>query len=81
MVGSFDDHRAAFKQLMSFTERDAGFAFGPPQNQCTSDGRRPLVGWMGVRSAKRVQPSLATGWTSTDDPCLRELEFIDGRLL
>jgi beta-fructofuranosidase len=45
-----------------------------------SDGRRLLVGWMGVPDGEEMlQPTLANGWIH-QMTCLRELEFIDGAL-
>ena len=79
MAGSFDDHRAAFKHG-ELHELDAGFEFYAPQTMHTSDGRRLLVGWMGVPDGEEMlQPTLASGWIH-QMTCLRELEFIDGRL-
>jgi beta-fructofuranosidase len=46
----------------------------------TSDGRRLLVGWMGVPEGEEMlQPTLTNGWIH-QMTCLRELEFIDGQL-
>ncbi|ELM7944882.1 GH32 C-terminal domain-containing protein, partial [Escherichia coli] len=59
---------------------DAGFEFYAPQTMLTSDGRRLLVGWMGVPEGEEMlQPTLTNGWIH-QMTCLRELEFIDGQL-
>jgi beta-fructofuranosidase len=77
--GDFDYDRAAFKHG-ELHELDAGFEFYAPQTMHTSDGRRLLVGWMGVPDGEEMlQPTLASGWIH-QMTCLRELEFIDGQL-
>jgi beta-fructofuranosidase len=59
-------------------ELDAGFEFYAPQTMQASDGRRLLVGWMGVPDGEEMlQPTRANGWIH-QMTCLRELEFIDG---
>ncbi|MDL4398524.1 sucrose-6-phosphate hydrolase [Klebsiella michiganensis] len=79
MSGDVDYDRAAFKHG-ELHELDAGFEFYAPQTMHTSDGRRLLVGWMGVPDGEEMlQPTLASGWIH-QMTCLRELEFIDGRL-
>jgi len=79
MAGDFDYNRAAFKHG-ELHELDAGFEFYAPQTMQTSDGRRLLVGWMGVPDGEEMrQPTLANGWIH-QMTCLRELEFIDGQL-
>jgi beta-fructofuranosidase len=79
MSGDFDYHRAAFEHG-ELHELDAGFEFYAPQTMLTSDGRRLLVGWMGVPDGEEMlQPTLTNGWIH-QMTCLRELEFIDGQL-
>lgn len=79
MSGDFDYHRAAFEHG-ELHELDAGFEFYAPQTMLTSDGRRLLVGWMGVPEGEEMlQPTLTNGWIH-QMTCLRELEFIDGQL-
>lgn len=79
MSGDVDYERAAFKHG-ELHELDAGFEFYAPQTTHTRDGRRLLVGWMGVPDGEEMlQPTLAHGWIHQMS-CLRELEFIDGQL-
>ena len=79
MAGDFDYDRAAFKHG-ELHELDAGFEFYAPQTMQTSDGRRLLVGWMGVPDGEEMrQPTLANGWIH-QMTCLRELEFADSKL-
>jgi beta-fructofuranosidase len=79
MSGDFDYECAAFKHG-ELHELDAGFEFYAPQTMQASDGRRLLVGWMGVPDGEEMlQPTLANGWIH-QMTCLRELEFIDGQL-
>jgi beta-fructofuranosidase len=60
MSGDFDYDRAAFKHG-ELHELDAGFEFYAPQTMQASDGRRLLVGWMGVPDGEEMlQPTLAT---------------------
>jgi beta-fructofuranosidase len=79
MAGGFDYNRAAFSHR-ELRELDAGFEFYAPQTMHTRDGRRLLVGWMGVPDGEEMlQPTLANGWIH-QMTCLRELELIDGQL-
>ena len=79
MAGDFDYDRAAFSHR-ELRELDAGFEFYAPQTMHTRDGRRLLVGWMGVPDGEEMlQPTLANGWIH-QMTCLRELELIDGQL-
>lgn len=79
MAGGFDYDRAAFSHR-ELHELDAGFEFYAPQTMHTRDGRRLLVGWMGVPDGEEMlQPTLANGWIH-QMTCLRELELIDGQL-
>ncbi len=64
----------------SLHELDAGFEFYAPQTTLTADGRRLLVGWMGVPDGEEMaQPTVAQGWIH-QMTCLRELRAQDGRL-
>lgn len=79
MAGGFDYDRAAFSHR-ELHELDAGFEFYAPQTMHTRNGRRLLVGWMGVPDGEEMlQPTLANGWIH-QMTCLRELELIDGQL-
>ncbi|WP_372774177.1 sucrose-6-phosphate hydrolase [Pantoea sp. WEP] len=61
-------------------ELDAGFEFYAPQTTLTADGRRLLVGWMGVPDGEEMlQPTVANGWIH-QMTCVRELGTRDGRL-
>ena len=61
-------------------ELDAGFEFYAPQTTLTTDGRRLLVGWMGVPDGEEMlQPTVANGWIH-QMTCVRELGTRDGRL-
>ncbi|QGY32668.1 sucrose-6-phosphate hydrolase [Pantoea cypripedii] len=64
----------------SLQELDAGFEFYAPQTTLTADGRRLLVGWMGVPDGEEMaQPTVAQGWIH-QMTCLRELSSRDGKL-
>ena len=64
-----------------FHELDAGFEFYAPQTTLSADGRRLLIGWMGVPDGEEMlQPTLANGWIH-QMTCVRELETHNGRLL
>ena len=79
MAGEFDYAAGAFRHG-ELHELDAGFEFYAPQTMLTSDGRRLLVGWMGVPEGEEMlQPTLINGWIH-QMTCLRELEFINGQL-
>ena len=79
MAGEFDYAAGAFRHG-ELHELDAGFEFYAPQTMLTSDGRRLLVGWMGVPEGEEMlQPTLNNGWIH-QMTCLRELEFINGQL-
>lgn len=61
-------------------ELDAGFEFYAPQTTLTANGRRLLVGWMGVPDGEEMlQPTVANGWIH-QMTCVRELGTRDGRL-
>ncbi len=65
----------------SFEEWDYGFDFYAPQTFETPDGRRILIGWMGIGDSAYSNPTAALGWQH----CLtipRELSRLeDGTLL
>jgi beta-fructofuranosidase len=67
-------------RLGSFTEWDMGFDFYAPQTFAAPDGRRLMLGWMGLPDSPYENPTAALGWQH----CLtvpRELFFDDeGRL-
>jgi beta-fructofuranosidase len=54
MAGGFDYASAAFTHG-ELHELDAGFEFYAPQTMQTSDGRRLLVGWMGVPDGEEMR--------------------------
>lgn len=74
------DYEQAHYQHGAFNELDAGFEFYAPQTTLTQDGRRLLVGWMGVPDGEEMrQPTVAFGWIH-QMTCLRELTEREGRL-
>jgi sucrose-6-phosphate hydrolase SacC (GH32 family) len=61
-------------------ELDAGFEFYAPQTTLAEDGRRILIGWMGVPDGEEMlQPTRAHGWMH-QMTCPRELRYRDGKL-
>ncbi|EIX1534028.1 sucrose-6-phosphate hydrolase [Cronobacter sakazakii] len=61
-------------------ELDAGFEFYAPQTTLADDGRRLLIGWMGVPDGEEMlQPTVAQGWIH-QMTCPRELSLRDGLL-
>ncbi|VTN14733.1 Sucrose-6-phosphate hydrolase [Raoultella terrigena] len=59
-AGRFDYASARFDHGALY-ELDAGFEFYAPQTMLAADGRRLLVGWMGVPDGEEMrQPTLAT---------------------
>lgn len=79
MAGDVDYASARFSHG-ELHELDAGFEFYAPQTMQTPDGRRVLVGWMGVPDGEEMhQPTLANGWIH-QMTCLRELEWHNGTL-
>lgn len=64
-------------RLGPFTEWDMGFDFYAPQSFSSPDGRRLLLGWMGLPDSPYENPTAALGWQH----CLtvpREV-FLDGK--
>ena len=75
------DYDAAGYTHGALHELDAGFEFYAPQTTLSADGRRLLIGWMGVPDGEEMrQPTLANGWIH-QMTCVRELGTRDGRLL
>jgi len=63
-----------------FTELDLGFEFYAPQTTQTRDGRRLIVGWMGLPDENEAsQPTRDYGWQH-QMTCPRELRLVAGRL-
>lgn len=63
-----------------FAEWDKGFDFYAPQTFLAPDGRRILIGWMGMPDADYTNPTAAHGWQHClTVPC--ELAERDGRVL
>ena len=61
-------------------ELDAGFEFYAPQTTVAEDGRRILIGWMGVPDGEEMlQPTRVHGWIH-QMTCPRELRYRDGKL-
>ncbi|WP_336818667.1 sucrose-6-phosphate hydrolase [Cedecea sp. MMO-103] len=79
LVGDFDYATATFSHG-DLNELDAGFEFYAPQTALAPDGRRLLVGWMGVPDGEEMlQPTREQGWIH-QMTCLRELTLSNGKL-
>ena len=79
MAGRFDAERGIFDHG-PLHELDSGFEFYAPQTMQAKDGRRLLVGWMGVPDGEEMhQPTRAQGWIH-QMTCVRELEWQAGTL-
>ncbi|HIQ98876.1 MAG TPA: glycoside hydrolase family 32 protein [Candidatus Scybalocola faecavium] len=66
--------------LENFREWDRGFDFYAPQTFEGKDGRRILIGWMGMPDCDYVNHTVSRGWQH----CMtipRELTLKDGRIL
>lgn len=77
MIGDMDLDGAQFTHG-DFRPLDRGFDFYAPQTFASPDGRRLMIGWMGL-PLRPETPTVAAGWTH----CLtmpRELSLEDGRL-
>lgn len=48
--------------LNGFEEWDYGFDFYAPQTFCAPDGRRILIGWMGIGDIPYTNPTVPLGW-------------------
>lgn len=48
--------------LNGFEEWDYGFDFYAPQTFCAPDGRRILIGWMGIGDIPYTNPTVSLGW-------------------
>jgi beta-fructofuranosidase len=74
MSGAFDYDRATFDHG-ALHELDAGFEFYAPQTTLAADGRRILIGWMGVPDGEEMlQPTRTQGWIH-QMTCPRELRY------
>lgn len=77
--GSLDYQAARFAHG-AFHELDAGFEFYAPQTTQAEDGRRLLVGWMGVpEQDEAYHPTVGYGWIHTMT-CPRELTWNNAKL-
>ena len=64
-----------------YTEWDCGFDFYAPQSFIAPDGRRILIGWMGIGDIPYTNPTAALGWQHClTVPCELTLGG-DGKLL
>ncbi|CAQ83353.1 MULTISPECIES: sucrose-6-phosphate hydrolase [Photorhabdus] len=74
------DYQAVHFTHGEFHELDAGFEFYAPQTTQIADGRRLLIGWMGVPDQdEQYHPTIRYGWIHTMT-CPRELTLCDGKL-
>lgn len=74
------DYASATYRHGALVELDAGFEFYAPQTLLSDDGRRLLVGWMGVPDGEEMaQPTTAYGWIH-QMTCIRELFQQNGAL-
>lgn len=79
VCGTLDYDRATYRHG-PLVEMDAGFEFYAPQTTQSADGRRLLVGWMGVPDGEEMsQPTTAYGWIH-QMTCVRELSQRHGKL-
>jgi len=77
--GSFDYNTHQFRHD-EFHELDLGFEFYAPQTCLSDDGRRLLIGWMGIPDGDEFfQPTQANGWMHIMT-CPRELTLHGDRL-
>ncbi len=75
------DYETAQYRHGEFYELDLGFEFYAPQTCLSDDGRRLLIGWMGLPDADEFyQPTLSHGWIHTMT-CPRELSLSGERLI
>ncbi|ADP12440.1 Sucrose hydrolase, invertase [Erwinia sp. Ejp617] len=74
------DHDSASFCHGQFQELDHGFEFYAPQTCLSDDGRRLLIGWMGIPDGDEFyQPTKAHGWMHIMT-CPRELTLCAGRI-
>ncbi|SDB92102.1 glycoside hydrolase family 32 protein [Acinetobacter boissieri] len=79
LLGQLDYSTADYPHS-AFLELDHGHEFYAPQTTLAEDGRRLLVGWMGVPDQDEFsQPTLEFGWIHMMS-CPRELRIKDGLL-
>ncbi|MBU9811396.1 sucrose-6-phosphate hydrolase [Rahnella sp. SL6] len=79
-VGQLDYDNATLEHG-EFTELDLGFEFYAPQTTQTDDGRRLLIGWMGIPDSDEFfQPTIQNGWLHTMT-CPRELTMVAGKIM
>ncbi|KOC94467.1 sucrose-6-phosphate hydrolase, partial [Winslowiella iniecta] len=74
------DYDAGHYHHGEFHELDHGFEFYAPQTTASDEGRRLLIGWMGVPDQEEFyQPTIDHGWIHTMT-CPRELSWQAGKL-
>jgi beta-fructofuranosidase len=79
LTGKLDYRQARFEHG-AFQELDLGFEFYAPQTTQAEDGRRLLIGWMGVpEQDEDYHPTLQYGWIHIMT-CPRELSLHHGKL-
>lgn len=79
LLGQMDYSTGEYEHS-TFLELDHGHEFYAPQTTLAEDGRRLLVGWMGVPDQDEFsQPTLEFGWIHMMS-CPRELRIKDGVL-
>jgi len=79
-VGQLDYDQGQFAHG-DFHELDLGFEFYAPQTTQSADGRRLLIGWMGIPDGDEFyQPTVAQGWIHTMT-CPRELTLESGKVI
>lgn len=61
IVGLFDERKAIFDQFSDFEELDRGHEFYAPQTFVAEDGRRIMIGWMGM-PGEEEHPTIKEGW-------------------
>lgn len=61
VVGLFDERKAIFDQFSDFEELDRGHEFYAPQTFLAADGRRVMIGWMGI-PGEEEHPTIKEGW-------------------
>lgn len=80
LVGQFDYESKIYNHKPQVNEVDAGFEFYAPQTSLAEDGRRIMIGWMGVPDGEEMlQPTIKNGWIH-QMTCPRELSLRKGHL-